>query len=98
MKILFVTSEAAPYYKTGGLADVSRSLPDALVAMGHEVRILMPLYGAARNAVPDLESDETTVPWPRGPVRTRFVLHRPATPETPPQNPGCTADCRPLTG
>lgn len=26
------------------------------------------------------------------------VLHRPATPDTPPQNPGCTADCRPLTG
>jgi len=78
MRILFVTSEAAPYYKTGGLADVSRSLPDALIAAGHEVRILMPLYGAARSAIPDLESDETLVPWPRGSVRARFVLHRPA--------------------
>ncbi|MCK8670027.1 pyridoxamine 5'-phosphate oxidase family protein [Rhodococcus sp. HM1] len=29
---------------------------------------------------------------------TSAVLHRPATPETPPQNPGCSADCRPLTG
>ncbi|MEZ5153708.1 pyridoxamine 5'-phosphate oxidase family protein [Rhodococcus zopfii] len=29
---------------------------------------------------------------------TSAVLHRPATPDTPPQNPGCTADCRPLTG
>lgn len=29
---------------------------------------------------------------------TSAVLHRPATEETPPQNPGCTADCRPLSG
>jgi starch synthase len=77
MKILFVTSEASPYFKTGGLADVSRSLPDALRAAGHEVRILMPLYGSIRGAVPAGESDETTVPWPSGPVRARFVLHEP---------------------
>ena len=30
MRILFVTSEALPYFKSGGLADVARSLPDAL--------------------------------------------------------------------
>ena len=44
MKILFVTSEAAPFLRTGGLGDVAGALPQALKAMGHDVRIVMPLY------------------------------------------------------
>lgn len=52
MKILFVTSEAAPLIKTGGLADVSGSLPAALHARGHDVRVLLPAYrDAVANAV-----------------------------------------------
>ena len=43
-KILFVTSEIYPLIKTGGLADVSSSLPLALRALGHDVRILVPGY------------------------------------------------------
>lgn len=45
-KILFVTSEAFPLIKTGGLADVSGSLPIALRALGHDVRILIPDYAS----------------------------------------------------
>src|SRR5579863_3596489 len=44
MKILMVASEAAPFAKTGGLADVVGSLPAALKALGHDVAVLLPRY------------------------------------------------------
>ena len=43
-KILFVTSEAYPLIKTGGLADVSGSLTKALAALSHDVKLLIPKY------------------------------------------------------
>ncbi|MCV2885748.1 glycogen synthase GlgA [Aestuariibacter sp. AA17] len=44
MKILFVVSEVEDLAKTGGLADVAKALPIALKKMGHDVRIVKPLY------------------------------------------------------
>lgn len=46
LKILFVSSEVVPFVKTGGLADVSAALPQMLSELGHEVRIVVPKYGA----------------------------------------------------
>ena len=44
MNIVWATSEAAPFAKTGGLADVSYSLPYALAENGHNVSVFMPYY------------------------------------------------------
>lgn len=44
MKILMVSSEMTPFIKTGGLADVVGSLPGALRARGHDVRVVIPRY------------------------------------------------------
>src|SRR6478609_7162589 len=55
MKILMAASEATPYAKTGGLADVIGALPFSLKARGEDVAIVMPLY---RSALPYLKNAE----------------------------------------
>ena len=49
MKVLFVSSEVAPFAKTGGLGDVAAALPKALRAAGHDVRVVMPLYSRVKD-------------------------------------------------
>ena len=55
MKVLFVTSEIAPWVKTGGLGDVAAALPPALRQAGCDVRVLVPCYPALRAAFPNAE-------------------------------------------
>lgn len=45
LKILLVATEAVPFVKEGGVADVIGSLPRELAALGHEVRVFVPRYG-----------------------------------------------------
>src|SRR5262245_20000168 len=47
LEILMVTSEARPFAKTGGLADVSGALPRALTRLGHRVKLVLPKYRGA---------------------------------------------------
>jgi len=54
MKIVFASSEVAPFSKTGGLADVSGALPAAMAARGHEVTIITPRYGSVDVSAYDL--------------------------------------------
>ena len=49
LNILHVSSEVAPYAKTGGLADVVGSLPVAQSSLGHDVRIILPFYRMVRD-------------------------------------------------
>ena len=44
LKIVSISSELDPFSKTGGLADVARSLPKSLRRLGHEVIVISPFY------------------------------------------------------
>ncbi|MFZ4632002.1 MAG: glycogen synthase [Patescibacteria group bacterium] len=49
LKIVHISSELAPFSKTGGLGDVARSLPKALKRLGHDLISITPLYGKSIN-------------------------------------------------
>lgn len=72
MKVLYVASEAVPFAKTGGLADVAGSLPKALKAEGVDVRVIMPKFGKIpekfRNAMEHVYDGEIPVSW-----RSKYV-------------------------
>lgn len=65
MKIAMISAEVAPFSKTGGLADVSGSLPKALVALGHEVLVITPAYKGIKK--------QKTLPGSEVPVH--FIEH-----------------------
>jgi len=56
LRVLFATSEAHPLMKTGGLGDVSGSLPGALRALGVDVRIVMPAYADTLARLPSWQA------------------------------------------
>ncbi|MEK7679438.1 MAG: glycogen synthase GlgA [Deltaproteobacteria bacterium] len=64
--IVFVSPEAAPFAKTGGLADVAGALPVALKALGCNVTLIHPLYRDVRASGARLESAGFEVSVPVG--------------------------------
>ena len=67
LKVLYVASEAVPFVKTGGLADVAGSLPKALKKQGVDIRVVMPKYGKIDREYLDkmkhVYDGELTVSW-----------------------------------
>ncbi len=53
LRVLFVTTEVEDLAKTGGLADVGKALPQALKALGHDVRTVCPFYPQVRDTLTD---------------------------------------------
>lgn len=50
LKVLFLSPEAVPFAKTGGLGDVAGSLPPALRRLGVDVRVVLPLYSMVKRS------------------------------------------------
>ena len=55
LKIAFITPEAVPYAKTGGLADISGFLPGLLSKFGHSARLFLPMYRQVLKKYQNLE-------------------------------------------
>jgi starch synthase len=70
MKVVLVSSEAVPFAKTGGLADVAGALPRALETLGHQVALIIPCYNRAWRAGVALEGTGLTL---RVPIGARVV-------------------------
>lgn len=82
LRILMVASEAAPFAKTGGLADVVAALSRALARLGHEVDVVIPRYrgihagervGAVSGEIDGLLTDIPLFAVSQDRVRTVFV-------------------------
>ena len=67
MKVLYVASEVVPFAKTGGLADVAGSLPQALREEDVDIRVIMPKFGKIdpkyTNAMEHVYDGELDVAW-----------------------------------
>ncbi|MFA5938867.1 MAG: glycogen synthase GlgA [Sinimarinibacterium sp.] len=53
LKVLYAASEALPFAKTGGLADVAHALPEALAQAGVDVRVVTPAYRGSLDKLRD---------------------------------------------
>ncbi|MCS6816244.1 MAG: glycogen synthase GlgA [Blastocatellia bacterium] len=67
LQVIFAASEATPYAKTGGLADVAGALPRALAKLGVEVKVILPRYrGERAGAVGRCVDERVDVPFAFG--------------------------------
>jgi starch synthase len=85
LTIAMASSEALPYAKSGGLADVAGALPAHLAKLGHRVLLFVPYYKETRARFPHLPRPlgPLDLPFPGHDVRVELLRHEPA--------PGVTA-------
>ncbi|RKY41716.1 MAG: glycogen synthase GlgA [Candidatus Makaraimicrobium thalassicum] len=74
-KVLIVSSEAVPFAKTGGLADVTASLAGALTSLGCDVRVIMPLYKCVTEGRFELTSEAGRIKHPPPGGMSGFALY-----------------------
>ncbi|QOP42282.1 glycogen synthase GlgA [Sulfurimonas marina] len=90
LKILFAASEAVPFAKTGGLADVAGALPKAIEKLGHEIILVLPRYykidkenltkletplGVPMGSIGELWAAVYTTTLPQSGVQVYFIDH-----------------------
>ncbi|MFD0694736.1 glycogen synthase GlgA [Paenibacillus sp. GCM10027628] len=79
MRVLFVGSEATPFAKTGGLADVLGSLPKELTRQGLDVRVMLPKYGDIperfRQAMTSVVAFDVYVGWRKQFIGIEVLQH-----------------------
>ena len=80
MRIVFASSEAVPFSKTGGLADVATALPKSLAQVGHDVSLITPYYPQVikrnGNDFPAIEPTGLTVRVALGPKHVEAAILR----------------------
>ena len=64
LNVLFVTAEAGSFAKTGGLADVSESLPRELLSLGCDVRVIMPYYKCVKEKKIKIKEEASSLACP----------------------------------
>ena len=82
MNVLFVSSEVAPFAKSGGLGDVSAALPRQLHALGHDVRVVMPMYPRVKRPGVVFTEVANDVVVQLGPHQVHFSLYTAPMPGT----------------
>ncbi len=64
MNIVFLSSEAVPFAKTGGLADVCGTLPAKIAALGHQAVLIMPAFASIHDSGIPIESTDISFAVP----------------------------------
>jgi len=83
LRVLFVASEGVPFAKTGGLADIIGTLPQALEELGVEVKVLMPYYGMVKQGKTPTTLIAEDLEVNLGLINHTFNLMAPAAPGSP---------------
>jgi starch synthase len=76
LTVLFASSEIAPFAKTGGLADVCEALPKALVTLGVQPTLVLPLYRSVKEGSWDLEVVMEDLPVKVGDAQITADIHQ----------------------
>lgn len=74
LNVLFLASEAVPFAKVGGLADIANALPKALRHLNIDARLLIPRYGNIRSQDYDFRRVGHSIPVPLGPGKSQVHL------------------------